>query len=112
MANVNKLISKKNASKEELEIGAKNCEKFGEIYPVLFPNETITRKQHVYCFVFPGYIREGYIYRYLKIEHMGENINLHAKYNRLEKKHQNQKNRGKRFFLVIRDLVDENRCDI
>ena len=40
---------------------------------------------------------------------MGENI--HAKYNRLEKKHQNQKNRGKRFFLVIRDLVDENRCD-
>ena len=42
-------------------------------------------------------------------EHMGENI--HAKYNRLEKKHQNQKNRGKRFFLVIRDLVDENRCD-
>ena len=48
-------------------------------------------------------------YRYLKIEHMGENI--HAKYNRLEKKHQNQKNRGKHFFLVIRDLVDENRCD-
>ena len=40
---------------------------------------------------------------------MGENI--HAKYNRLEKKHQNQKNRGKHFFLVIRDLVDENRCD-
>ena len=40
---------------------------------------------------------------------MGENI--HAKHNRLEKKHQNQKNRGKRFFLVIRDFVDENRCD-
>ena len=39
----------------------------------------------------------------------GENI--HAKSDRLEKKHQNQKNRGKRFFLVIRDFVDENRCD-
>ena len=42
------------------------------------------------------------MYRYLKIEHAGENI--HAKYNRLEKKHNNQKNKSKRFFLVICDL--------
>ena len=34
--------------------------------------------------------------KYLKIEHAGEHI--HAKYNRLEKNHENQKNRGKSFF--------------
>ena len=106
---MNNVISKKNASKEDLEIGAKKCEKFGELYPVYFPDQTITRKQHVYCVVFPKYIREGKVYRYLKIEHAGENI--HAKYNRLEKKHNNQKDRGRRFFLIIRDLVNENRCD-
>ena len=42
------------------------------------------------------------MYRYLKIEHAGENI--HAKYNRLNKKTEQPKNRSKRFFLVIRDL--------
>ena len=49
------------------------------------------------------------MYKYLKIEHAGENI--HARYNKLEKKHENQKNRGKRFFLAIRDLVQERRVD-
>ena len=60
------------------------------------------RKGHVLSVVFPKYIRSGTVYRYLKIEHAGENI--HTKYNRLEKKHNNQKNRSQRFFLVIRDL--------
>lgn len=109
LANVNKAISKKNATKSELEMGAKYCELFGEIYPVLFPEQTITRKQHVFCFVFPDYLRSGYMYKILKIEHAGENI--HAKYNRLEKKHNNQKDRGKRFFFVIRDLFDESHVD-
>ena len=39
--------------------------------------------------------RAGKVYKYLKIDHAGENI--HARYNKLEKKHENQKNRGKRF---------------
>ena len=46
---------------------------------------------------------------YLKIEHAGENI--HCKYNRLERKHLNQKHRGRRFFLVIRDNLEEMRTD-
>ena len=96
LANINKAISKKNADKKELEEGARNCELFGEKYPVLFPEETITRKQHVLTWVFPKYIREGSVYQYLKIEHAGENI--HCKYNRLERKHLNQKHRGRRFF--------------
>ena len=45
LANVNKTISTKNATQDELEEGARNCELFGEIYPVLFPEETISRKQ-------------------------------------------------------------------
>ena len=59
LANVNKAISKKNASQIEQEDGAKNCELFGKLYPVLFPEESITRKQHVLTFVFPKFIREG-----------------------------------------------------
>ena len=81
----------------------------GAKYPVLFPEETITRKQHVLSFVFPKYIREGNVYKYLKIEHAGENI--HCKYNRLEAKHKNQKHRGKRFFLIIRDYKEEMHTD-
>ena len=109
LANVNKAISKKNASQVELEEGAKNCEVFGELFPVLFPQESITRKQHVLTFVFPKYIRDGSVYMTLKIEHAGENI--HAQYNRLENKHKSQKNRGKRFFYAIRDFYDENHVD-
>ena len=46
----------------------------------------------------------------LKIEHEGENI--HAKYNKLEDKHQESENCGKRFFkYVIRDFYDENHID-
>ena len=48
--------------------------------------------QIIFSWVFPKYIREGSVYQYLKIEHAGENI--HCKYNRLERKHQNQKHRG------------------
>ena len=70
LANVNKAISKKNASQYELEDGATNCELFGELYP----DESITRKQHVLSFVFPEYIREGSVYMTLKIEHAGENM--------------------------------------
>ena len=51
------------------------CEKCQNEFPSI---KELTK----HAFVFPGYIREGYIYRYLKIEHMGENI--HAKYNREE----------------------------
>ena len=85
-----------------------------ELYPVLFPEETITRKQHVLTFVFPKYIRVGSVYMTLKIEHAGENI--HAKYNKLEDKHKSQKHRGprkpgKRFFYVIRDFYDEHHTD-
>ena len=45
----------------------------------------------------------------MKIEQAGENI--HAKYNKLENKHKSQKNRGKRFFYVIRDFYDEMHTD-
>ena len=97
LANVNKTISTKNATQDELEEGARNCEMFGEIYPVLFPEETITRKQHVFTWVFPKSIREGSVYMTMKIEQAGENI--HAKFNKLESKYKSQKNRGKRFFM-------------
>ena len=60
-------------------------------------------------FVFQKYLRDGSVYKTLKIVHAGENI--HAKYNRLEDKHKSQKHRGKRFFYIIRDLFDEAHTD-
>ena len=84
LAKINQAISMKNATKSILEMGAKSCELYGEIFPKLFPDQPISRKGHVLSVVFPKYVRSGTVYRYLKIEHAGENI--HAKYNRLEKK--------------------------
>ena len=53
LANVNKAICTKDASKEVLDNAAKECIKFGENFPVMFPEETISRKQHVFVFVLP-----------------------------------------------------------
>ena len=86
----------KNPSKECLEFGAKQCEKFGKLFSVLFPDENITRKQHVFCVVLPKFLRKGTCYRMMKIEQMAEF--LHCIYNSLESDRKNQKNRAKRFF--------------
>ena len=69
-------------------------------------HESITRKQHVLCFVLPKYIREGTSYRFMKIEQMMEYT--HALFNELESTRKSEKNRAKRFFQMIQ--AKENMC--
>ena len=104
LSNINTSVSTKNASKDVLEKGAKECIKLGESFPVLFPSESITRKQHVVTFVLPKFLRSGTCYKFLKIEQMCEY--LHCLYNGYESSRKNIKYRGRRFFRCIR--LNEN----
>ena len=63
-----------SASQAVFEKGAQQCEKFGEIYPVLFPKESITRKMHVLICILQIYIRLGSVYKYMKILQTSENL--------------------------------------
>ena len=67
--------------------------------PFMFPEENLTRKQHVLSFVLPKYIREGSCYKFMKIEQMMEYT--HAVFNGLENSRKSEKNRAKRFFKMI-----------
>ena len=75
-------------------------DRFGELYPVLFPDQTISRKQHVIIFVLPKFLLKGTCYKFMKIEQMCEY--LHCLYNSLENTRRTQKNRGLRFLQCIR----------
>ena len=101
LANINKIISKKNSSKEELEDGAKHCELFCEKYPVNFPFHNITRKMHVLSCVMPKFVRQGIFYKFLKIEQKAEN--LHCVFNNLERRFLYQKNKAKKYFLMLKE---------
>ena len=79
--------------------------RFGIEFPIRFPEENITRKQHVFCIVLPKFILDGTCYKFMKIEQMSEY--LHCIYNRLENNRKSEKNRGKRFFQMIQ--VHENK---
>ena len=106
LANIQRVISTKNATTEDLDFGAKKCENFGKLFPVLFPNENITRKHHVLIWTLPKYLKKGTCYRMMKIEQMGDREYLHCLYNRYENTRKNQKNRAVRFFQCIK--VHEN----
>ena len=109
LTKVNKAIKTKNASNDELEAGAKEAEMYGHDFPILFPNETLSRKQHVLCFILPKYIREGTCYKFMKIEQKMEYT--HALMNNLETTRRNEKNRAKRFFKMIQALENITKCD-
>ena len=101
-------MSTKNALKKLLENGAKECVEYGHEFPMVVPNETIPRKQHVVSFVLPKYIWSGTCYKMMKIEQKMEN--LHAEYNLLENKRKNEKNRAKRFFSLIKAHENKIKC--
>ena len=73
---------------------------FAKEFPVLFPNENLTRKQHVLSLILPKYLRQGTCYRMMKVEQMMES--LHAQHNKMEKKRKNERNRAKRFYQMIK----------
>ena len=96
-------FSRKNPTKEQLEETASTCEKFTEIFPVLFPTTHITRKMHVLSIVAPMQIREqGCVYKMLKIEQAGEV--LHKTLNALDLQFGNEKDKSKRYFQMLREL--------
>ena len=96
-------FSTKNATKVQLEETASTCEKFTEIFPVIFPGTHITRKMHVLSIVAPMQIREqGSVYKMLKIEQAGEV--LHKTLNGLELQFGNEKDKAKRYFQMLREL--------
>ena len=73
LSTARKGFSKQNATTEELEETAQTCEKFTEIFPVLFPQTNITRKMHCFSIIAPRQIREQRcVYKMLKIEQAGE----------------------------------------
>ena len=93
----------KFATKDQLEETAQLCEKFTEIFPVLFPMNHITRKMHVLSIVAPRQIREqGCVYKMMKIEQQGEK--LHKQLNDKDKQFANIKNKSQRFFYMLREL--------
>ena len=106
---INYIVSKKNATIEELETGAMNCELFCERFSVLFPSQNITRKMHVLSCVLPRYVREGNVYKYLKILQKGEN--LHAVFNQLERRFINVKIRYVRYFLMLKEYYNMLKTD-
>ena len=96
-------FSRKNATKDQLEETANTCEKFTEVFPVLFPTTHITRKMHVLSIVAPMQIREqGCVYKMLKIEQAGEV--LHKTLNALDLQFGNEKDKSKRYFQMLREL--------
>ena len=77
LSKAKKGFSTKNATKEQLEETAKICEQFTEVYPLLFPQNNITRKMHCLSIVAPKQIREqGAVYKMLKIEQQGEKLHM------------------------------------
>ena len=70
-------------------------------YPVNFPFHNITRKMHVLSCVMPKFVRQGTVYKFLKIEQKAEN--LHCVFNNLERRFLYQKNKAKRYFLMLKE---------
>ena len=92
-----------NAKKEQIEDAATKCEKFTAAFPMLFPQNNITRKMHALSIVLPRQIRkDGIFYKMLKIEQMGES--LHQKLNTLETRYANVWPKSKRYFLMLEEL--------
>ena len=112
LARIDEIVSMKNPSTEQLEEGAGLCELICELFPVFFPKENITRKMHVLSFVLPSNLREGTVYKFLKIEQKSEN--LHVDLNQAEKNYLTTKNHAQRLFSMLkhveRKLRAKKRC--
>ena len=72
--------------KEQIE-AANNCRQFTQLFPVMFPEGKITRKMHVFSFIFPDLIMKSSskndFYTFLKVEQGGEK--MHAVWNMLRR---------------------------
>ena len=69
-------FSKPEVSSVEKFFAAENLKKFTCRFPILFPNQNITRKMHILSFVLPNLIEndtsDNMTHKYLKVEQAGE----------------------------------------
>ena len=103
LSEARKAIATPNANREQIEDAAIKCEKFTTAFPILFPQNNITRKMHALSIILPRQIRkDGIFYKMLKIEQIGES--LHQKLNTLETRYASVMPRSKRYFLMLEEL--------
>ena len=58
ISNIDKLMSLRSPTPQENESLARECEKWCEVFPVLFPKRSLTRKMIEMSLVMPKFIRE------------------------------------------------------
>ena len=83
LADIDTFMSIRNPTREENEKGAKESEKWCEIFPVFFPEKNLTRKMVEISLVMPKFIRKqpGLLNTILRLEQEGEH--LHQIFNTL-----------------------------
>ena len=108
ISEVDKMISLRKPTKEENEEMAKQCENFCKIFPVMFPERSLTRKMIELSLVMPTIIRRerpGMINKILRLEQEGEHI--HAVINRLERNLTMTLNKSTRYWQVLREYENK-----
>ena len=60
LADIDKLMSTPDLTEEQNESLAKHCEKYCEIFPILFPKVNMTQKNNILSCLMPKQIREMY----------------------------------------------------
>ena len=108
LTEIDDFFAKRDPSPEEIEEGAELCEQHGELFPVLFKEENLSRKDIDLAIVLPKQIRE-IANLMLRLEEEGEH--LHQVFNSLEKRYKNIKNRARRFWCMLKEYENSKSTD-
>ena len=102
VAQCRRRFAQKFALKKILQKTAKICESYTKRFPILFPECSVTGKQHVLSIVAPKQIRQQQIvYKILKLVERGEN--QHCKLNKLDRQYVNMINKADRMFFMMKE---------
>ena len=100
-----------NNSAEYTEKTAVLCEQFGEIFPINFPESSLSRKIHSLSYVFPKFIRtQNICHKMLKLEQAGER--LHSQLNAIEQRFYNVKNKALQFWYILLEYENMLNCNL
>ena len=101
---VDEFFSLGKPTAEENEAGAIMCEQWCKVFPVLFPQKSLTRKMVEMSLVMPKFIRDekpGFLNKILRLEQEGER--QHAEMNTLEEKYKQTMQKGVRYWQMLCD---------
>lgn len=108
-ADVQPLLFRKSYLEEaEIERATALCIRFGELYPVSFPNETITRKMHVLIFHVPPFLARE---KTLGLFSEEECESIHNLINQELRPLQCVRNRAEKLSLVLRRFTVRQKAD-